>query len=223
MILLGIDTTGGSMSVALADGDRLLGEIYIDAQVKHSVTLMPAVDNLLGSLAVELSCVDGFAVCAGQGSFTGIRIGVATAEALAYAQARPVYAVNTLDAIIANISGNGIVCAIMDARRGEVYAMAKRNGETVVPECAMPLDDVLDALKGCKDVVFAGDAVRVYREHIEDVLGGCSFAESNNMMQRASSACICAYKGLADKVAHDGLRARYLRVSQAERVKGKKW
>jgi len=187
------------------------------------VTLMPSVDKLMDTLSMGMDEIDAFAVCVGPGSFTGIRIGVAAAEAFAYAENKPVYAVSTLDAILANSGGGGTRCAIMDARRGEVYASAKDGDKTVVPECAAPLDDVLDMLDGCGHVFFAGDAVFKYREYISKIRQGSFFAEGNNIMQRASSACMCVYGGGAEMVMHDGLKPRYLRVSQAERMKSKEY
>ncbi len=111
MRVLALDTTGAAMSVAIARDGRLEGELYTDIGKKHSETLMTALDDLLRLTTRTIADMDAFAVCVGPGSFTGIRIGVAAAAALAYAQDRPVYAVNTLDTLLMNIEASPVRCA----------------------------------------------------------------------------------------------------------------
>ncbi len=222
MKIFGIDTTGESMSVALTDGDALLCEVFADIGKKHSQTLMEVADEVFRLVGHTPQRVDAFAVAAGPGSFTGIRIGVAAVSALAYAAGKPVFAVNTLDALLENAAHCAAACAVMDARRGEVYAKARCGNETVVDECAMPLEDLLEKLASCENVVFIGDASVRYKDAIlekkpDGIPIGPQFA-----LQRASSVCMCARKGLAFRTAHDGIRPHYLRESQAERMKKSK-
>ncbi|HBU11959.1 MAG TPA: tRNA (adenosine(37)-N6)-threonylcarbamoyltransferase complex dimerization subunit type 1 TsaB, partial [Clostridiales bacterium] len=112
MRLLGIDTTGESMSVAITDDGTLLYEAFVNIGKKHSQTLLAAVDQALFVTGVPLPQIDAFAVSRGPGSFTGIRIGTATVSALSYALGKPVYAVSTLDALLENVTGAGAACAI---------------------------------------------------------------------------------------------------------------
>ena len=100
MRLLGIDTTGNTLSAAVMENGRVLSEFYIDAGKKHSETLMPAVDGALRAAGYGAADMDAFAVACGPGSFTGIRIGTAACAAMAHGAGKPVIAVNTLEALI---------------------------------------------------------------------------------------------------------------------------
>lgn len=219
MRVLALDTTGTAMSVAVMQDGRLLGEIYTDIGKKHSVTLMAAMDSLLHLTGYGVSDMDAFAVAAGPGSFTGIRIGVAAAAALAYAESRPVYAVNTLDALLMNMEMAPVRCAIMDARRGEVYTKAEKDGDVIVDECAMPLMELLDALQPYGNVTFAGDAALRFRDEILQKKPDSLFCGEQFALQHASCVCKCVYAGKAEETTHDKLRPHYLRKSQAERLK----
>ncbi len=219
MKLLGVDTTGGSMSVAATDGDKLLGEIFVDNGKKHSVTLMPAIDELMCLVDHDINEMDAFAVTVGPGSFTGIRIGVAAVSALAYATGKPVYAVSTLDALLENVSGFAVSCAMMDARRDEVYTAAWRGGEPLLKESAIPVKQLLHELMLYDEVVFVGDGALRYREQILAAKPDSAFAGEQFILQRAGSVCMCALRGRATKLAHDGIKPHYLRESQAERMK----
>ncbi len=220
MIILGIDTTGESMSAAIVNDGRLLGEIYIDSGKKHAQTLMLAVDSLFSSCGLKISDVDGFAVAVGPGSFTGIRIGTATVSAFAYAMEKPVYSVNTLDALINNVRTDDVVCAIMDARRGEVYVCAKQQDKYLIKENALPLVEVVGQLIECGPTVFVGDAAMKYKDEILKIKQDSLFLPQQFMLQRASSVCMCASIGEAKVVLHNELKPNYLRKSQAERQKG---
>jgi len=219
MRILAVDTTGAAMSVAVAEDKKILGEMYADIGKKHSVTLMAAADALLKLTGNDISDMDAFAVAAGPGSFTGIRIGVAAVSAMAYAAEKPAYAVNTLDALLANAEHTSVRCAVMDARRGEVYTKALYGGTEIVGEAAMPLDSLLEKLGGYGEVMFMGDAASKYREHILKVKPDSVFAAEQFMLQHASSVCMCVAGGRAERVTHEGIRPHYLRKSQAERLK----
>ncbi|MEG0257332.1 MAG: tRNA (adenosine(37)-N6)-threonylcarbamoyltransferase complex dimerization subunit type 1 TsaB [Christensenella sp.] len=222
MKLLGIDTTGQTLSAAVNEDGRLLAEIYLDAGKKHSATLMTAIDNVLKMSECEIAEIDVFAAAVGPGSFTGIRIGTAACAAMAYAAKKPTAAVNTLDALIENAGKtNYTVCAIMDARRGEVYAKAKRADEVSVQECAVPLITLLDDLLPAGCTVFVGDAAERFADIILEHRAESVFLPQQFTLQRAASVCAVAYRQyLQGKLLkHDELCPHYLRESQAERLK----
>lgn len=224
MNILGIDTTGKTLSVALKDGEKLLGELYIDAGKKHAETLMCAISSLFELCGMKITDVDFFACATGPGSFTGIRIGVAAAAGLAHAAGRPVVSVNTLDALIKNAGDTDkIVCAIMDARRGEVYAMAKQCGNVILGECAMSLEDVLEKLPD-GPAIFVGDGVLAYRELVINGRNDTAFLNRDVLLQRAPSVCAVAAEEIAkgNAVKYNELRPHYLRESQAERLRNEK-
>lgn len=140
-LLLALETATRVMSVALLDGERVVAEISSDDARVHSERLLPAIDRLLELAGTRLDAVGAFAISIGPGSFTGLRIGLATLKALAFDELRPVAAVPTLAALCAAAAGApGPVAALLDARRGEVYAAAvARAGD---PEPSVLLDSV---------------------------------------------------------------------------------
>jgi tRNA threonylcarbamoyladenosine biosynthesis protein TsaB len=222
MNILGIDTTGNTLSVAVSENENLLSEIYINIGKKHSTTLMPTVDAALKAAERTIQEIDVFAVAAGPGSFTGIRIGVAACEALAHAGYKQVAAVSTLDALIANAGETGnIVCAVMDARRGEVYTAAKLGKTIVVEECAIPLKELLRQRLPDEKVTFVGDAAWKFQDEIIKERPNSVFLPEQFLMQHASSVCRIAWEQACEGklLSYDGLRPHYLRESQAERLK----
>lgn len=219
MKLLAIDTTGLPASVAITDNDRVLGEFYLHIPKKHAPTLMPLIDGLLKFTETQINDIDAIAVCVGPGSFTGIRIGAACAQGLSYSLEKPIYAVNTLDSLLMNACGAKYVCAVMDARRGEVYAKVTAHGGVVVDSCAVPLTELLEKIGAAHTYMFCGDGVLAYRRQISDALPQSEFLGAQFLLQRASSAAMCAYAGKAVKSGFDGLHINYIRDSGAQRKK----
>lgn len=222
MKLLGMDTTGNTLSAAVSEDGRLLAEIYLDTGKKHSSTLMLAVDGALRAADCTAGDMDAFAVACGPGSFTGIRIGTATCAAMAHGAGKPAVAVNTLDALIENAGKEKrTVCAVMDARRGEVYTMAKCGGESVVRECAVPLVTLLTELLPKGPVVFVGDAAERFQNEIMENRPDSLFLPQQFALQRASSVCAVAERlyRQGELLGYDELEPHYLRESQAERLR----
>ncbi len=220
MVILGLDTTGNTLSVALSEDTKILGETSINDTKKHSETLLPVLNGLLEVLGRELSEVGLISVAVGPGSFTGIRIGVATAKGLAHALGVPVAQIDTLDGLLQNVFFDGTICAIMDARRNQVYTAAKNRNTVVVPSCAVEIDSLLTML-GEGPVLFVGDGIDHYRETIEERRPDSFFAAPPVRYQRASSVCTLGYrKSLeGDVCGYHQVQANYLRPSQAERLK----
>lgn len=229
MILLSIDTSGPACSAALLADDRLLGEIVINSALTHSETIMPAVDDLLSRENLTCADVDLFAVAAGPGSFTGVRIGVCAAKGMAHATGKPCARVNSLDALAAGLPFvPGVVCPILDARREQVYCAAYRwTGaalpEKILPDTALPLTELLTALPENEIITFTGDGVAVHEARIRSLLGErARFAPPHARVLRASSA---AYWARLDSSCHMEARLLtpiYLRAPQAERERSEK-
>ena len=220
MKVLAMDTTGEPVSCALADARHLIGELYLHVRQKHSVTLMPAVDDILKLAGIEASDLDAIGVVRGPGSFTGVRIGVATAAGMAYGLGIPVWSVSTLDALIAGTHDRAAVCALLDARREEVYAKAVSGEEVLVEEEAGPLADVLEAVRDIPHMLFTGDGAVRYREEIRNAMPDARFMPEELSRCRASFVFSAIARGLAVKETFDTLEAVYIRPSQAERVHG---
>jgi tRNA threonylcarbamoyladenosine biosynthesis protein TsaB len=154
-LLLAIETATAAPSVALWRGEALLGERAADPGRATAEALLPAIDALLSDARVALSAVEGFAVSIGPGSFTGLRIGVATVKGLAFGTARPAIAVPTLAAIAEHAPGPAPVVAVLDARRGEVYAAGFAAGAPAewLPEGVVPIASLATRLPaGCRVV-----------------------------------------------------------------------
>lgn len=229
MILLSIDTSGPACSAALLADDRLLGEIVINSALTHSETIMPAVDELLSRESLTCADVDLFAVAAGPGSFTGVRIGVCAAKGMAHATGKPCARVNSLDALAAGLPFvPGVVCPILDARREQVYCASYRwTGaalpEKILPDAALPLTELLTALPENEIITFTGDGAAVHEARIRSLLGErARFAPPHARVLRASSA---AYWARLDSSCHMEARLLtpiYLRAPQAERERSEK-
>jgi len=163
-LLLAVETATAAPSVALWRGDALVGERAADPGRATAEALLPAVDALLVDAGLALAAVEGFAVSIGPGSFTGLRIGVATVKGLAFGTGRRAVAVSTLAALAAHARGPGPVAAVLDARRGEVYAAGFARGAAAewLVEGVIAIDDLAARLPAGTRVV--GDAVPLCAE-----------------------------------------------------------
>lgn len=232
MLIIGIESSALVASVAIVRDDILLAEYTVCNTKTHSQTLMPMLDEIVKNADIELSEVDAVAISRGPGSFTGLRIGSATAKGLGLALNIPLIEVPTLDALAYNLAGTGdsIICPIMDARRQEVYSALYEAADSedyplnvVSAENAGPLSDVIDKLNSLgRRVVFLGDGVPVYRAIIEEKLSvPFMFAPDHLLRQKASSVAMlgCFLMRTGKTVSAGEHAPTYLRVSQAEREK----
>ena len=230
MKVLGLDSSGLVAGVALIQDDVLIAEYTTDYKKTHSQTLLPMLDELRRMVDLDLKSIDLIAVAAGPGSFTGLRIGSATAKGLGLALDIPLAAVPTVDALAYNLYGcEQLICPMMDARRGQVYTgiYTFANGEMQViqEQCAISVEELADRLKEecekCgKKVVLLGDGVPVYREKMQEILQKqCEFAPASCNRQRAACVAVLgqSYAAAGKTVSSDDFAPEYLRMSQAER------
>ncbi len=188
MKILGIDTSTPIGSVALIEDDNIVAEHTLNIVQAHSSRLMPAIDSVLKKWGdITPKDLDGCAVGVGPGSFTGIRIGVATAKSLCYAVDKPIVGISTLEAIGYNLRWtNGLVCPILDARRSEIYGCIFHGGtdwKRLTEDLCLPIDTFLDELdkhvSSNANVNFVGDGLASYGDAIRERLGErACFAES---------------------------------------------
>ncbi len=224
MRILALDTSSLVASAAILEDEKLLGEMTINHPKTHSQKLMPIIEALTKSLGLKVKDMDMIAVAGGPGSFTGVRIGLSAAKAFAQPFDLPLVMVSSLKGLAYNLPGyEGIICPILDARRGQVYAAAYRwQSEsliTVVPDQAIQLEDLLVKFKEghAQRIVFLGDAAPKYREEIYKVLGAKAvFAPASHNMQKASSVAMAAIRNTDQAVKYDEVQANYLRRSEAE-------
>ena len=228
MNLLAIDASGVAGSVAYIKAGKLVGEYYFCDKLTHSQTIMPMLEHMKSLIGIDLEEVDAVAVTAGPGSFTGLRIGVTAAKALALALEVPIVGVPTLDVIArAMYFTDYYICPIMDARRNQVYtALYKWCEETLerlTEHMATDMTEYLESLGAYEGkIIFLGDGVSVHKEHIKEVLGDRAvFAPSFCNLQHASVLGVIAEELYKEGKAEDASTfvPMYLRKSQAEREK----
>lgn len=227
MKLLAIEASSQAASCAIVEDGVLRGEFFLNCGLTHSQTLMPLIENLCKQ-AGPLEAVDKIAVSSGPGSFTGLRIGLASAKALGFALGIPVAGVSTLLSLGYNLSGTGftgLCCAALDARRQQIYgALFSLSGGTpkrLMPDAALSLDEMAEKIAGYRQpgqpVLLVGDGAELccgaFREQ---GLSGVQPAPPALRLQRASSVAYAALETGNWQQAGEVLPC-YLRLSQAER------
>lgn len=231
MKILAIDSSGLVATLAVWEEDVLLAEYTINYKKTHSQTLLPMLDEVSKMIDLDMASVDAIAVSKGPGSFTGLRIGCATAKGLGLALKKPIIPVPTVDMLAYNlVYAPGYICPIMDARRSQVYTgiytFEGRTMKTVqeqVPLAVTELAEQLNRLDG--PVIFLGDGVPVYKEILSELLTvPYSFAPAHMNRQRAGSlaalAAVLYEEG--QMVSAMEFQPDYLRVSQAERERAER-
>ena len=173
MKIAAFDTSSKALTLAILEDETLLAQMTLNIKKNHSITLMPAIDFLMKSLDMKPTDLDRIAVAQGPGSYTGLRIAVATAKTLAHTLKIELVGVSSLLALVPE-QVEGLVIPVMDARRNNVYAGFYQSGQSVRPEAHLPLAEVLE-IAGVADqpVTFVGETA-VFAEQIEAALPGVS-------------------------------------------------
>ena len=225
MKILGIDSSSLVASAAIVTDDILTAEYTVNFKKTHSQTLLPMIDEIVSMTGTDLEEIDAIAVSGGPGSFTGLRIGSATAKGLGLALKKPLIHVPTVDALAYNLWGAAdLVCPIMDAKRNQVYTgiYRMREGLSIVKEqCPMDMRGLMEKLNGLGGpVIFLGDGVPVYEPVIRETAKvPFSFAPAHMNRQRAAAVAalgaVYYRQGRTETAAEHG--PDYMRKSQAER------
>jgi tRNA threonylcarbamoyladenosine biosynthesis protein TsaB len=231
MKILAIDSSGLVASVAVTEDGRLVAEYTVDYKKTHSQTLLPMLDEIKKMIELDLSTIDAIAVAAGPGSFTGLRIGSATAKGLAQSLEKPIVEIPTLDGMAYELFGfEGIICPIMDARRNQVYTGfytfdSNSDGScsfrVIRKQFAADINEVIEALNTLgQKVLFLGDAVAVQKDVLKEKLQiPYGFAPAHCNRQHASAVAALAEIYYQDNRVVQAWEHKpdYLRLSQAER------
>ena len=224
MIVLSIDSSSKVATVAILKDDVLLGEYILNDKREHSVILMPLIENLLKECNLSIDDIDGYVVSKGPGSFTGLRIGMATIKGMSFGNNKPYISISSLDALAYNlISFNGIICPIMDALRENVYtALYKNNNdslEKIMDYTALDIDELVNLLKDKnEEVIFVGDGLYKHKKYICDNFPKAHFAPVHLNILRASSLGELGLNLLKNGICDDSNSAPiYLKKPQAER------
>lgn len=226
MKILALESTAVAGSAALVEDEKVLGEFYCNTALTHSQTLMPMAEQLLACTRTALEDVDLFAVTAGPGSFTGVRIGVSSVKGMAMALEKPCCAVSTLEAMACGASMvEGLVCALMDARCGQVYtALFRVSGgrvERLTKDIAVSAAEAAAACAAWpgEKLYLAGDGAALCAPLPEFRALNAVLLPEPVRYQRASGAAraALAMAGRGEVLSADRLAPIYLRVPQAER------
>lgn len=226
MKILAIDSSGIVASAAVVEDDNLLGEYTVNHKKTHSQTLLPMIDEVVRMIELDMDTIDAIAAAGGPGSFTGLRIGSATAKGLGLALDKPLIQVPTVDGLAYNLAGSSaLVCPLMDARRNQTYTgLYEFEGfqmHTVLEQCAVGIDEIISRVneKG-REAVFLGDGVLVFAPYIaKHCTVPYTFAPAHLNKQRAGAVAVLAmeyYRAGRIQTAAEH-RPDYLRLSQAER------
>jgi len=229
MLILSIDTATPVAGVSLVDDNTIRYEGLVNNGYKHSRNILGMIDTALRQSGCDLADVDAIAVTTGPGSFTGLRIGLATAKGLALAAGKPLIGIPTLDAVAHSLDWrSGLICPVMNARKGEVYASFYRetgNGLERLSEYVAVSPDILAGMAlglmeeaGCRTVIMAGDGVKEYRERLQGSLGTSLLIPPEHWLPRASSVGVLAARRWAGGQKDDvySLVPNYVRPSEAE-------
>lgn len=221
--ILAIESSSHVASVAILENDILLGEFTLNHPKTHSQKLMPMLESLMASLDLKIPDIDAIAVTVGPGSFTGVRIGLATAKALSQPFNLPLIPVSSLKAVAQGFQGfSGYICIIMDARKNEVYTGCYRwsDGQLtdVFEEYAAHPEALLDQLRALNGpIMLAGDGLPKYEEAFKEGLGNrLIISHSAHSRQRAANVAELAKATTSTAVTYDAIAAEYLRKSEAE-------
>ena len=227
LLILAFETSAKAAGVALHDGSKLLAESYQNTGLTHSQTLMVMAEDLLKQCALTYADVTHVAVAAGPGSFTGVRIGVAAAKGFAWGGQLPCVGVSTLEAMARNLGVyEGTVCAVMDARRSQVYnaVFTARQGvlERNAEDRAIALVDLKQELQAVEGPIYlVGDGAVLTYNTLRAEIPNLILPAEHRMHQRGAGVALAALEKIAVGDVMDGaaLEPNYLRLSQAEREK----
>lgn len=237
MKLLALDSSGLVATAAIIEDDIMRAEYTMNYKKTHSQTLLPMIDEIVKMTETDLSEIDAIAVAGGPGSFTGLRIGAATAKGLGLALDKPIISVPTVVGLAYNYQTcNQLICPIMDARRNQVYtgiySFEGMHLVTYKEQCAISIEELLEELKNKasalemkKTIIFLGDGVPVHRDWLDEHLEVPHlFAPAHLNGQRAGALGVCAMEMAREGKMESSAEhhPEYLRLSQAERERAER-
>jgi tRNA threonylcarbamoyladenosine biosynthesis protein TsaB len=222
MKILAVDTATTSCSVAVVNHTSICAELTTHKKQTHSKHLMPLIDSVLKSAGFHIGDLDGFAVTVGPGSFTGLRIGIATIKGIASAVDKPAVGVSSLETLAWQCSHRSrLICPLLDARKAEVYGATYRFSEDRLiqqtPACAVgPGAFVREIMEPC---VFIGSGAQLYQKKIQEALGDKAYfvADDQNIIRASTIALLSLNRfKINDTVRVTDLIPLYIRKSDAE-------
>ncbi len=230
MKVLAVDTSTMVATCAVLDEEKLLGEFSLNQDMTHSENLVPMIKEVLDNLNLNISDIDLYGVAVGPGSFTGLRIGIATVKSFAHVFDKPIVGISTLEGLAFNLSYNGIIVPMIDARRDRVYTgIYKRDMgslSNILEPCIMEIDELLGILKkDYHNIMINGNGALLHKDKILDRLEGqVELAPMGlNGCKGASIAELSLQRWKKGETQdYYSLVPNYLRESQAQRELRKK-
>lgn len=228
MKILSVECSATMCSAAVIDNGKIIASSFSNVRLTHSQTLMPLIVSMLNNSMLSLEDIEGFAIAAGPGSFTGVRIGISAIKGLAQAKKTPCVAVSTLRAMAEMYKGRScIVCPVMDARCNQLYnALFEIDGENIIrltEDRAVLCSDLAEELKSLsdksqKEIIILGDGADLFFKFANGIKG-VKIALEPNKYQNASCVALAAEEKFlkGETVAPNELLPIYLRLPQAER------
>lgn len=230
MIILSIDSSSKVATVALMKDEKLLSEITLNDKREHSVVLMGIIEDLLKYNDLTVNDIDGYVVSKGPGSFTGLRIGMATVKGLSFGSNKPYVSISSLDALAFSVADfDGLICPVMDALRNSVYTCLYKSNvnddtkalslEKLIDYSALDLDELIELIKSKNEkVMFIGDGLDKYKDYLIENCPNSYFPPNHLNIVRASSLGELGSILLKNGVCDDpNSTPFYLKKPQAER------
>lgn len=226
MTILAIDTSGTNCSVAIVDNERVISNFNLNTGTTHSQNLVPMIEQIQNFTKIDLKDIDAFACCIGPGSFTGIRIGIATVKGLALSLNKPVIGISSLENLAYNVPiFDGTICSIIDAKNENVYAALYTNSlhPTLISDYIS--DSIYTLIEKLKDIsgkiIFVGDGSLVYEDKLRNILGDKIYFVPKHLNMQLATSLARAALNYAEKnqyITYNDLTPLYLKKSQAERM-----
>lgn len=225
MKVLGVDTSTMMATCAVLDGETLLGEYSLNQDMSHSENLVPMIKELLDSLKLQVSDIDLYGVSLGPGSFTGLRIGIATVKSFAHVFNKPIIGVSTLEGLAFNLAHEGTIVPMIDARRNRVYTgiykWKKGRLINILKPSIMEMEELLELLsKDYDNIMVNGNGALLYKEKIENSLKGkvrLSPISLNSCRAASIAELALINRNRENQYNYYNLVPEYLRESQAQR------
>ena len=222
MKILAVDSSSVTASVAITENGKVLAENFINNGLTHSQTLMPMVEKTINESGISVKDIDFFAITHGPGSFTGVRIGIASIKGMADALDKKCLPISTLEAIAEPLRNEDVIaCAVMDARCNQVYTAIFNNGERLCDDKAVLIDELGEELNQYdKKIVFIGDGSVLCYDKLHEIIQDCDVADEKIRYVHGESIGFVAenkIKNGEEPINSANLVPFYLRLPQAER------
>lgn len=226
MKILAIDTSGSNCSVAIIDNEKIISDFNLNTGTTHSQNLVPMLEQIQNFTKIDLKDIDVIACCTGPGSFTGIRIGIATAKGIALSLSKPVIGISSLESLAYNVPAfDGTICSIIDAKNENVYSGIYNQSPYPTLAYDYVSDSIYTLIEKLKNVsgkiVFVGDGSIAYKEKLQEAFGENAYFIPDHLNTQFATSLARATINYAKEnkyISCDELKPLYLKKSQAERM-----